>query len=115
MYVIRITHNNRVLSIGQYVQLIKSVKAAPKGTQYKETLCSSFGGTRETILAEFGQMVQDKINEHLKIRSLSDRRLSRKMRAKIKSSCRWCGSNLNRYEPYHNRFCDSSCHRSYYY
>ena len=113
MYYITISHNGLQLTLGRYVELIREVKAAPKGTKYRETLRSWAGGTREDILREFGDMVTDKINEHLQIRELTDARLLKKKEAHLRSDCRWCGSSLNRYEPLHRRFCDESCQRSH--
>src|SRR5262249_33671466 len=101
------------LTLGRYVEIIRRVKAAPSGTTYRQTFRSWSSGTREDILREFGDMVTDKINEHLTIRELTDARLLKKLQAHVRSNCRWCGSPLNRYAPLHRRFCDDSCRTSH--
>ena len=111
MQVITLARNGRQLTLGQYVEIVKRVKAAPAGTEFKESFGGWWPATREEILREFGQMVTDKINASLAIREMSDFRLLQLMKRHIKSSCRWCGSSLNRYEPKHRQFCDPSCRR----
>ncbi len=113
MYVIRITHCKRELSAGQYAQMILRVKAAAPGTQFKESLCGWWPATREEILKQFYQMVTDKINEAAPPRGLTANRLSCKMRAKLKSKCRWCGMSLGRYEDRERRFCSADCRRDF--
>jgi hypothetical protein len=110
-HIITLARNSRQLTAGQYVETINRVKASAPKTQFKESFGGWWPATREEILRQFGEMVTNKINERLPIRTLSDFRLLQLMKRHIKSDCRWCGSSLNRYEPKHCQFCDASCRR----
>lgn len=111
--VIHIAHKNLDLPIGDYVALIKKVKASEQGTRYKESLCGWWISTREKILQEFLYSINDRINKHLVIRDLSESRLNRKIEKKVISKCRWCGSSLGKYKNHSFRFCNLDCTRSY--
>lgn len=115
MLVITLARNGRQIPIGKYVTIINRVKASPTGTLYKKSFANWYTSTREDILREFGQMVTDKINEHLTIRTLTEGRLHRKMCKHLVSKCRRCGHSLGEYKNEHSRFCDSSCRRDYYF
>jgi hypothetical protein len=112
---IAIGHKHLRLTLGQYVQVIKRVKADKPRTWYPETLCSWAGGTREDVLREFGELVQDKINEHMVIREMRPGQLNKLKTRHLVSGCRWCGRSLGEYRHRENRFCDINCRQSYYY
>lgn len=115
MQVIRIDHKNKALTIGQYVQIIRRVKASPPGTMFKESFGGWWPATREEILRQFWQMVQDRINRNSVIPAkLTDAELLALKRQHLKSECRWCGQSLGEYREKERRFCDGGCRRSYY-
>ena len=53
------------VSVRQYVQTWRSVKAADAGTRYKSSLCGWWPATREEILAQFWEGLDDRINRHI--------------------------------------------------
>lgn len=51
--------------LGEYVRVWKSLKNTSPGTMFKSSLCGWCSARRETILAEFMDGLQDRINRHL--------------------------------------------------
>lgn len=74
------------------------------------------------VLADMRAGLHDRINQRGGVvlpcdtaarRARFGRRLDR-ARKLIPCECRWCGSLLPQWAPYHARFCDASCRRAYY-
>lgn len=62
----RVIHTaSGTVTIGQYVQAWRTVKAAPEGQEFKSSLNGWWPATREEILREFSEGVQDRINQHV--------------------------------------------------
>lgn len=114
--VITLTAHGRQLTIGQYVEIVKRVKASAPGTRFDKSFCNWWSTTREEILREFFEGVQDRINKHLRIApELTATRLFKLKASHLTSECRWCGQSLGAYKNEHERFCaGSSCWRDYY-
>ena len=98
------------VSLTAYIAEIKRVKADAPGTRYNRTLCCWYPGTREDVLREFRESVEDRINRHMVIRpEPTPRRMYKIMAARIKHVCRWCGVDLGEYRAEHARFCSPGC------
>lgn len=67
------------------------------------------------VLAAIRRGLQDRINTRggLVIREASEARIRRQLEKRVRPSCRWCGTQLDRYEPKHFQFCDAECRRSH--
>lgn len=50
------------VTIGAYVAAWKRVKASPPGTEFKSSLCGRWAATREEILQQFSDGVNDRVN-----------------------------------------------------
>ena len=64
-HVVYIPASRRNLTLGHYLKLWQSVKAAPVGTVYRASLTGECSSTREHILDEFARGLDDRINSRV--------------------------------------------------
>ena len=60
-----IVTSSGTVTLCAYVKAWKAVKAAPVNTMYKSTLCTWWPESREEILRQFMQGLNDRINGHI--------------------------------------------------
>lgn len=105
--------NGKRVTLGQYCRAWKAIKTLAPDAEVMGW--SAFNLRADVIRYQIWKGVEDRINRRggITLREASDARILRHLRARVRPSCRWCGSQLDRYEPKHSRFCDASCRRSH--
>ena len=106
--------------IGHYASTWRELKTMEPGQSVRGW--SWFSVSVREVLSDMRAGLHDRINQRGGIvlpfdtqarRSRLHRRLT-EARKLIPCECRWCGSLLPQWAPYHARFCDASCRRAYY-
>lgn len=106
--------NGKVVTLGQFVAAWKQLKTLDPNQEVKGW--TWYPMPARDVLRAIGRGVQDRVNQRgrLVLRSHNDTRVLRQLRRRIRHTCRWCGHDLGRYAPEHDRFCEPSCKRSFY-
>lgn len=101
------------LTLPEYVRTVRNALAFPDGYFGRSFTGLDPVDGRE-ILRQFRYGVNDRINRRggLTIREASPSRIDRTCRARLKTQCRWCGSEMP-WKPHGTRFCDPGCARAY--
>jgi hypothetical protein len=106
--------NGRSISLGSYVWLWKNVKA--RDPRSEVTGWQWYPVPARDVLRDLRHGLQDRINQRggLVVRTASENRIKRQLRARVTHECRWCGSDLGRYAEREQRFCDADCRRNHW-
>ena len=108
------------VSIGHYASTWRELKTMEPDQSVRGW--NWFSVSVREVLADMRAGLHDRINQRGGVvlpcdtaarRARFGRRLDR-ARKLIPCECRWCGSLLPQWAPYHARFCDASCRRAYY-
>lgn len=103
---------NRQVTAGQYVAIVRKVQAAPPGTTFKDSFQTWWPATREEILRQVSEMVQNIINRHLPPTGKGNKAQRRaKQMADTKAECTWCGQKTG---DARKRCCSDDCYRCCY-
>lgn len=111
--------SGRVISSAAVVRALRVVRSQPLTTHYRETLASQDGGNGHDVLRAFSAYCQNEINRRGGLTIHRDtphtfNRQQRRLCARARNSeCKWCGSDVGRYVPNREAFCDASCAMSY--